>query len=112
MRIPLAAVITDIEGTTTPISFVREVLYPLARARLPTLLQAADADPEIAQALAETRRMGHGQEPLATLLHWMDQNAAVTPLKVLQARIWRDGYADGSLKGGLFADVPAALRRW
>ncbi len=32
--LPPIAVITDIEGTTTPIAFVRDTLFPYARARL------------------------------------------------------------------------------
>jgi enolase-phosphatase E1 len=112
MRIPLAAVITDIEGTTTPSSFVRTVLFPLARARLPALVETTEPDAELARALAETRRICPGRPPLDTLLHWMDQDAKVTPLKALQARIWRDGFADGSLKGEVYPDVERTLRRW
>ena len=104
--LPVAAVVTDIEGTTTPIAFVRDTLFPYARARLADALAQA---PDIA---AEVAGMVPGKAPLETLLHWMDEDAKVTPLKALQGRIWDVGYADGSIKGDLYPDVAPALRRW
>lgn len=104
--LPIAAVVTDIEGTTTPIAFVRDTLFPYARARLETALAQA---PDIA---AEVARMVPGATPLASLQRWMDEDAKVTPLKALQGRIWAQGYADGTLKGDLYPDVAPVLRRW
>jgi len=106
--LPVAAVVTDIEGTTTPIAFVRDTLFPYARARLAEAL----ALPGAAAIAAEVQRMAPGAPPLATLEHWMDEDAKVTPLKALQGLIWDTGYADGSLKGDLYPDVAPALRRW
>jgi enolase-phosphatase E1 len=106
--LPAAAIITDIEGTTTPISFVRDTLYPYARARLESALHR----PEAAAIAAEIERMVPGQAALATLHQWMDEDAKVTPLKTLQGLIWDAGYADGSLQGALYADVTPSLRRW
>jgi enolase-phosphatase E1 len=106
--LPPAAVITDIEGTTTPISFVRDTLFPYARARL----EAALSRPEAAAIVAEVERMVPGRPALATLNRWMDEDAKVTPLKSLQGLIWDAGYADGSLRGALYPDVTPALRRW
>jgi len=106
--LPVAAVVTDIEGTTTPIAFVRDTLFPYARARLETAL----ASPEAAVIAAEVAKMVPGVSVLDTLRHWMDEDAKVTPLKALQGLIWDAGYADGSLKGDLYPDVAPALRRW
>jgi enolase-phosphatase E1 len=72
-----ALVLTDIEGTTTPISFVHDVLFPYARARLPALVAAAEQVPEVAQALLALP----AGEPLATLLGWMDRDVKAAPLK-------------------------------
>jgi enolase-phosphatase E1 len=110
--LPPAAILTDIEGTTTPIAFVRDVLFPFARTRFPAFLAAHADMPEVAAHLAEVARMVPGQAPLDTLLHWMDQDAKVTPLKALQGLIWDAGYAEGVLKGAVYADVPGVLRRW
>ena len=104
--------LVDIEGTTTPIAFVRDTLFPFARARLPGFLEARGQDPLVAAELDAVRRAAPGDAPLATLLHWMDQDAKATPLKVLQGMIWHDGYRDGSLRGALYPDVAPALRAW
>ena len=111
MAAPLA-VLTDIEGTTTRISFVHDVLFPYARARLPGFLAAHAGEPEVEQALAEVVRLAPGTAPLGALLAWMDQDAKVTPLKALQGLIWGEGYASGALTSELYPDVPPALRRW
>jgi enolase-phosphatase E1 len=106
--LPIAAVVTDIEGTTTPIDFVHKVLFPYARARL----EQAVARPDAAGIVAEVEQMAPGVPALATLRRWMDEDAKVTPLKSLQGLIWADGYADGSIKGQIYPDVAPALRRW
>lgn len=110
--LPLAAAVTSIEGTTTPLSFIRNVLFPFARERLPGFLESHANDPAVAEQLAEVRRLVPGRSELQTLLHWMDRDAKITPLKVLQGLIWRDGYGDGELAGAVYPDVPPALRRW
>ena len=103
-----AAVITDIEGTTTPIAFVRDTLFPYARARL----EMALALPEAAPIAAEIAAMAPGRAVLDTLRRWMDEDAKLTPLKALQGLIWDRAYADGTIKGALYPDVAPALRRW
>jgi len=87
------AILTDIEGTTSSLAFVHEVLFPYARARLPAYV-------------AE-----HGGD-LAQLLAWMDADAKVTELKDIQGRIWAEGYATGELKGHVYPDAAETLRRW
>ncbi len=103
---PPAAILTDIEGTTTPISFVHTVLFPYARARLPQFC----AEPHA--VLDEIARIEPGRPVLETLLGWMDEDAKVTPLKTVQGLIWAEGYRSGALLGDIYADVPSALRRW
>jgi enolase-phosphatase E1 len=106
--LPPAAIITDIEGTTTPIAFVRDTLFPYARARLEAAIARADAQ----AIVAEIAGMVPGRPVLETLRGWMDADAKLTPLKALQGLIWDTGYADGSLKGALYPDVAPSLRRW
>jgi enolase-phosphatase E1 len=107
-----AVVVTDIEGTTTPISFVRDNLFPYARAHLDGWLAEHGARPEVAAELEAARRLSHGQEPVAALHRWMEEDAKVTPLKSIQGMIWNDGYAAGQLRGELYDDVAPCLRRW
>jgi len=105
------AVLTDIEGTTTPIAFVHRVLFPYARAALPGLLRRTD-EPQVAGAIEAIRVLAPDADPLAQCLAWMDADAKVTPLKLLQGLAWRDGYESGALSGELYADVAPALRAW
>ena len=107
-----ACIVTDIEGTTTRIAFVHDVLFPYARVRMPEFLRAHAARADVAAALAEVERLAPGADRLATLVDWMDADAKIAPLKTLQGLIWAEGYADGSLKGELYPDVAPALRRW
>ena len=107
-----AAIVLDIEGTTTPIAFVHDALFPFARERLPALLRDRAADPAIAAELAAIRAIAPGQDPLTVLLGWMDADVKATPLKALQGIVWREGYADGALRGELYPDVPPALHAW
>jgi len=112
LSLPPAAIVTDIEGTTTRIAFVHDVLFPYARARLPEFLRAHADRPDVSAALAEVAQLAPGADPLATLLGWMDADAKIGPLKALQGMIWEAGYAQGALTGELYPDVAPALRRW
>jgi enolase-phosphatase E1 len=89
------AILLDIEGTTTPITFVYQTLFPYARQRLKTYLEA------------------HGRLPeYQTFIELMDQDSKSTALKDVQGHIWEEGYATGELVGAVFDDVAPALRRW
>lgn len=111
------AVVTDIEGTTTPLAFVHEVLFPYARARLARFVTENEADGQVAAALADARELGgiEGADTDATvrlLLSWLDEDRKAGPLKLLQGLIWRKGYEEGVLKGEVYEDAAAMLRRW
>lgn len=100
------AVLLDIEGTTSSIAFVAEVLFPYAAAHLADYV-AAHAE-AVAPILAEVP----GDDRIATLLGWIAEDRKATPLKTLQGLIWEQGYADGTLQGHVYPDTPEALRRW
>lgn len=106
------AVLTDIEGTTSRIAFVRDTLFPFARERLARFVAAHGTEEAVAAELAEVRRLAPGREPVEALLGWMAEDAKVTPLKSLQGMIWEEGYASGALAGDLYPDVAPALRTW
>ena len=105
----MKAILTDIEGTTSSIAFVAEVLFPYARAHLADYVAAHVA--ETAPILAEVAAIEPG-DPVATLTRWIDEDRKATPLKTLQGMIWADGYAAGAFTGHLYADAVAGLRRW
>ncbi|MEQ1865616.1 MAG: acireductone synthase [Micropepsaceae bacterium] len=103
------AVLLDIEGTVGDIAFVREVLFPYARARIADVLKARWDDPEVA---ATTAGLATPAEAARQFLRWMDEDKKVAPLKTLQGIIWREGYASGELKAHLYADAVDAMRAW
>lgn len=115
--IPVKAVLTDIEGTTSSISFVHDVLFPYAARRLPAFLREHANDEEVAALLADVR--GEAGEPQADagrlaqiLLQWIAEDRKLTPLKALQGLVWEHGYRNGELTGHVYADTAAAFRRW
>jgi enolase-phosphatase E1 len=107
-----AVILTDIEGTTTAIAFVKDTLFPFAAAALDGFLDAQGQDPAVAAILDQVRTEAPGEDPRAALRRWMAQDAKVTPLKALQGLIWQAGYADGRLRGHLWPDVAPCLRAW
>ena len=109
----IRAIVTDIEGTTTRLSFVHDVLFPYARARLEAWVFEHPNAPEIdATRAAAGRPDADLNGVVAILTGWMDADAKVTPLKALQGRIWEQGFASGALVGHVYPDVPRALAAW
>lgn len=109
------AIVTDIEGTTSSIAFVHEVLFPYARARLAGYVAAHRE--RLEPILAAVRDEASAPELdadgcVAMLLGWQDEDRKIGPLKELQGLIWAAGYAEGLLQGHIYADAVDALRRW
>jgi len=128
----IRGILLDIEGTTTPISFVHEVLFAYARRQLTNFLAEHFDSTEVVADLANLRQehaadLSQGLNPplliaggrdaqfdsLVAYVNWlMDRDRKSTGLKSLQGKIWKGGYAAGTLKSEVFADVPAAFERW
>lgn len=111
------AIVTDIEGTTTDINFVHKVLFPYAHDKLPDFLRANASTPAVAEQLTAVRHtMGSPDAALDAvidqLLHWIETDQKVTPLKALQGMVWADGYQRGDFTGHLYGDVAPTLRQW
>ena len=116
---PPRAILLDIEGTTTPLSFVAETLFPYARRRGPDFIRAHAHDPEIRDALRDLQREAEPpiapadtDRTIAFFQHLIDIDRKSTPLKGIQGHIWREGYAQGDLLSIVFDDVPPAFTRW
>ncbi len=113
----IRAIVTDIEGTTTDIRFVHDVLFPYARTHLPTYLQQHAMTPDIEQVLQLLRKevdfADTDLSQLSTVFQqFIDQDRKSPALKLLQGMIWREGYQTGQFQGHLYSDVMPALRRW
>jgi enolase-phosphatase E1 len=129
----ISHLLLDIEGTTCPVSFVAEVLFPYAAQQLPVFLERHAGDPRIHSLLeAVNQAWRRDDHPAAESLfqraaerQWepakactaylqllISQDRKLTALKDLQGLIWRGGYAAGELVAPLYPDVPAAIQRW
>lgn len=111
------ALLIDIEGTTSSISFVHDVLFPYARAALPEFLRTHRNDPEVDAAIhsaADAAAVDPADLDAVTqaLLGWIDADRKETSLKALQGMIWERGYREGSYRAHMYPDATEALRRW
>lgn len=111
----IQAVVTDIEGTTTSISFVHDVLFPYARERISDYVYAHEHDigPIL---LAIDHEIGCGPDNLdgciQALLSWMGEDRKITPLKLIQGLIWEEGYKNGAFQGHVYPDVAPNFKKW
>lgn len=113
----LRAILTDIEGTTSSIAFVKNVLFPYSRERLTGFVAAHAAEPKVQHWLREAAREAGVSESdreaiVAALLRWIDEDRKATPLKALQGMIWREGYETGAYRAHMYPEVAAKLREW
>lgn len=113
-------ILMDIEGTTTPITFVHDVLFPYAKQHLKTYLVQHKNDDEIKKHLMhlseilskETGKMPDLKDIAETLCQWIVEDRKQTDLKSIQGLIWEEGYQAGDLKSNVYADVVPNLQKW
>jgi enolase-phosphatase E1 len=113
----IRALVTDIEGTTSSLRFVHEVLFPYSSRHLAGFVQEHAREPAVREQLDEVARLS-GLEPVDTgalagqLLRWIEEDRKLAPLKVLQGMIWERGYRQGVFQGHLYEDAAHGLRQW
>ncbi len=128
MRFHGAGLLLDIEGTTSSVRFVHEVMFPYVREHLDQYLAARLDDPDVLAALDQmaveaghedwrTWRASRGQTPRAEIVRdevhrLMDMDAKTTGLKQLQGLIWRDGFEGGRLTAHVYDDATACMKAW
>ncbi len=113
----LQAVVTDIEGTTSAIAFVRDVLFPYARSVLPAFIATHHAREDVSlwlkRVAEETGQDANDLDALIeTLQSWIDLDKKHTALKALQGMIWVDGYTQGVYQAPVYDDAAEALNTW
>lgn len=108
----LRLILLDIEGTTLPISFVKDVLFPYSDKVMPALLREQADNRLVQTALADIEAASPGCDPVAQLHDWTMRDVKVAPLKSLQGLAWKSGFESGDLKARLYPDVAPALRAW
>jgi enolase-phosphatase E1 len=114
-------ILTDIEGTTTDIAFVHQVLFPYSRRKIADFVTEHETVPEVAACLksvreqiiqTENQAFTSLQSCIETLIYWIDSDKKEPALKQLQGLIWQNGYETGEFTGHVYADVPPQLAAW
>jgi enolase-phosphatase E1 len=109
------AVVTDIEGTTSSLAFVKDILFPYARRSMTSFVR--EHEPELVDIAREIgvitgKSTLSADEMSGILLRWMNEDRKITPLKTLQGMIWRRGYESGELQSHVYEDAVRGLRKW
>ncbi len=121
-------ILLDIEGTTSSISFVYDVMFPFVRRDLPTFLETRWGDSQLAQACEQIARdagadswqawcrsadaVACRQQLHDEVIRLMDADVKATGLKNLQGLVWEDGFRSGELVAHVYDDVAPALQAW
>lgn len=113
-------ILTDIEGTTTSISFVHDTLFPFAKERLKEYVYKNSSDPQVIEVLRQTVQTASTEsqkeiseaEACDLLLFWIETDRKHPALKTLQGLIWEEGYKSGIIQGHVYEDVLPALKDW
>ena len=112
----IAIIVTDIEGTTSSLRFVKETLFPYARRALPSFIARHGTDPTIRSLLNAVEQDGGGAmtdaQIIATLQQWMDEDRKHTALKAIQGQLWQEGYLNGDVQAPVYPDASFMLKSW
>ena len=112
----IQAILTDIEGTTSALSFVKDVLFPYSRAHMADFVRTQAYAPAVRAQLDEVSRLAGRvltlDETIAQLIAWIDADKKITPLKALQGLVWEAGYKQGDYQGHMYEDAVRQLRAW
>jgi len=128
----IRVILLDIEGTTTPVEFVYQTLFPYASRKLEPFLREHAQDPEIQSLIQDLRAQNEADEREGhNPPKWVDhpqeaqlrssvaysqclivRDSKCQSLKALQGKIWHEGFTNGELCGEIFPDVPVAFERW
>jgi enolase-phosphatase E1 len=113
----IRAILTDIEGTTSSLSFVKETLFPYARARMADFVHSHAHDGAVQALLADVKEAAGDasldeEGVIAQLVRWIDEDRKITPLKTIQGLIWEEGYRNRDFFGHVYEDAVRRLRTW
>ena len=120
MKIDCDYILMDIEGTTSSISFVKDVLFPYFLLNIDDINKLSNIK-EVKYAFGqvlrivkreENRDITTSEEVILQLKKWCGQDLKITPLKTLQGILWQKGYQNGELLGHVYDDVPVMLENW
>ena len=109
------AIVTDVEGTTSSLSFVKDILFPYAAERIADYVR--ENKDRLTSIMDEVRDIERNYELTSEdiidlLLRWAAEDQKLKPLKTIQGLIWKGGYESGALKGHIYEDAWKALQSW
>lgn len=114
-------ILTDIEGTTTSVSFVYDTLFPFFKREIAVFLKnPTSLSPMLKEYLLEVQLTAQREEGLSlswealapTLIEWTEKDRKYAPFKAIQGLLWRSAYENGMIQGHVYPDVAPALARW
>ncbi len=113
-------ILMDIEGTTTSISFVHEVLFPYASKNLEGFVRSNASEIEVRNELEAVKKTVleeeglkiSDEEAIQKMLFWIKEDRKHTALKSLQGQLWKAGYESGEYQGHIYDDVLPVLKKW
>ncbi|QQZ29148.1 acireductone synthase [Thiothrix subterranea] len=113
----IKGILTDIEGTTTSLSFVKDVLFPYADQQMEVFVVKHRQDPQVAKLIDDVRlETGNAVLSLAgaiaQLRQWIADDKKITPLKAIQGLMWEEGYRNGDFTGHVYEDAVRHLLHW
>jgi enolase-phosphatase E1 len=120
VKIDCDYVLTDIEGTTTSISFVQDVLFPYFLLHINEIYLLSDMN-EVKYIFGkvirivkkeENKNITTSEEVIEQLKIWCKEDRKIKQLKTLQGILWEKGYQSGELFGHIYDDVPPILNQW
>jgi enolase-phosphatase E1 len=111
-KIDADVMLLDIEGTISPLSFVRDILFAYSRERLAAFVADHRGDAVVEILLEQAASQSGGGDPVTALVDWQDRDVKAPPLKKLQGLIWEAGFRNGAFQSPIFPDALASLRRW
>lgn len=111
----MTAILTDIEGTTSSISFVKDVLFPYAASHLPGFVRQharRDDVAELIEAIQVSESLTDIDAVVDQCMAWMEADNKQTQLKALQGLIWKTGYEQGDYQAHVYEDAYRYIRQW
>ena len=112
----IKAILIDIEGTVSPISFVKDVLFPYSEEKMEKFIKENKDKPEVKNILQQVQEIEEKDmdidEIIQTLKRWIKEDRKIAPLKDIQGFIWKEGFESGQIKAPLYEDAYRKMKEW
>ena len=122
-------ILLDIEGTTSSISFVYDVMFPFVREHAAAFISGHWTDKAVNHSVEMLAvDLGFSSADLwfkgcdsdasrqalvvAGVIELMDADVKATGLKQIQGLIWKEGFHRGELVAHLYEDVAESIQQW